>query len=135
MVCLTEQFFILLPVPSRCHRSGVIGVGNDDSTGGIGCVDNLSATNVEGYMVDASAGGIKEEVAGLKAVKTHGSAAGGLGGRRSGKADAKVGKDRLNKTGAIGAVGQAGAAVYIRITYKLKCVAYNTLTNAGRAGA
>ena len=78
MVCLTEQFFILLPVPSRCHRSGVIGVGNDDSAGGIGCVDDLSAADVEGYMVDASAGGIKEEVAGLKAVKTHGSAAGGL---------------------------------------------------------
>ena len=63
MVCLTEQFFILLPVPSRCHRSGVIGVGNDDSAGGIGCVDDLSAADVEGYMVNASAGGIKEEVA------------------------------------------------------------------------
>lgn len=41
-------------------------------------MDDLSAADVEGYMVNASAGGIKEEVAGLKAVKTHGSAAGGL---------------------------------------------------------
>ena len=128
MVCLTEQFFILLPVPSRCHRSGVIGVGNDDSAGGIGCVDDLSATDVEGYMVNASAGGIKEEVAGLKAVKTHGSSAGGLGGRRSGKADAKVGKDRLNKTGAVGAVGQAGAAVNIGITHELYRVGSDLLT-------
>ena len=55
-------------------------------------MNDLSATNVEGYMVDASAGGIKEEVAGLKAVKAHGSSAGGLGSRRSGKADAKVAK-------------------------------------------
>ena len=39
-------------------------------------MDDLSAADVEGYMVNASAGGIKEEVAGLKAVKTHGSAAG-----------------------------------------------------------
>ena len=128
MVCLTEQFFILLPVPSRCHRCGVISIGNDDSTGGIGCVDDLSAADVEGYMVDASAGGIKEQVAGLKAVKAHGSYAGGLGSRRSGKADAKVGKDRLNKTGAVGAVGQAGAAVNIGITHELYRVGRDLLT-------
>ena len=91
-------------------------------------MDDLSATDVEGYMVNASAGGIKEEVAGLKAVKAHGSAAGGLGGRRSGKADAEVGKDRLNKTGAVGAVGQAGAAVNIGITHELYRVGSDLLT-------
>ena len=91
-------------------------------------MNDLSATNVEGYMIDASAGGIKEQVAGLKAVKAHGSSAGGLGSRRSGKADAKVGKDRLNKTGAVGAVGQAGAAVNIGITHELYRVGSDLLT-------
>ena len=91
-------------------------------------MDDLSAADVEGYMVDASAGGIKEEVAGLKAVKAHGSSAGGLGSRRSGKADAEVGKDRLNKTGAVGAVGQAGAAVNIGITHELYRVGSDLLT-------
>ena len=91
-------------------------------------MDDLSAADVEGYMVNASAGGIKEEVAGLKAVKAHGSSSGGLGSRRSGKADAKVGKDRLNKTGAVGAVGQAGAAVNIGITHELYCVGSDLLT-------
>lgn len=91
-------------------------------------MNDLSATNVEGYMVDASAGGIKEEVAGLKAVEIHGSAAGGLGGRRSGKSDAKVDKNRLNKTGAVGSVGQAGAAINIWITHKLYRVGSDLLT-------
>ena len=91
-------------------------------------MDDLSAADVEGYMIDASAGGLKEEVAGLEAVKAHGSAAGGLGGCGSGKSDAEVGENRLNKTGAVSATGQAGAAINIGITHKLYRVGSDLLT-------
>lgn len=91
-------------------------------------MDNLSATNIECYMVDASAGRIKEKVTCLETVQAHGSAASCLRGCGSGKSDAKVGKDRLNKTGAVGAVGQAGAAVNIGITHELYRVGSDLLT-------
>ena len=91
-------------------------------------MDDLSAADVEGYMVNASAGGIKEEVAGLKTVQAHRSTAGGLGGRGSGKSDAEVGKNRLNETGAVGSFGQAGSAINIGITHKLYRVGSDLLT-------
>ena len=91
-------------------------------------MNDLSATNVEGYMVDASAGGIKEKVTCLETVQAHRSTASCLRGRGSGKSDAEVGKDRLNKTGAVGAVGQAGAAVNIGITHELYRVGSDLLT-------
>ena len=78
-------------------------------------MNDLSATNVEGYMVDASAGGIKEKVTCLETVQAYRSTASCLRGRGSGKSDAEVGKNRLNETGAVGSVGQAGAAINIAI--------------------
>ena len=91
-------------------------------------MNDLSATNVEGYMVDASAGGIKEKVTCLETVQAHRSTAGGLGGRGSGKSNAEVGKNRLNETGAVGSVSQAGAAINIGITHKLYRVGSDLLT-------
>lgn len=91
-------------------------------------MDDLSAADVESYMIDASAGGIKEEVAGLEAVKAHRGSARSLGGRGSGKSDAEVGKDGLNKTGTVSAVGQAGAAINIGIAHELYRIGSDLLT-------
>ena len=85
-------------------------------------MDDLSAADVEGYMVDASAGGIKEKVTCLETVQAHGSAASCLRGCSSGKSDTEVGKNGLNETGAVGAVGQACSAPYIRIADELQTV-------------
>ena len=91
-------------------------------------MDDLSAADVEGYMVDASAGRIKEKVTCLETVQAHGSAASCLRGCGSGKSDTEVGKNGLNETGAVGAVGQAGAAVNIGITHKLYRIGSDLLT-------
>ena len=91
-------------------------------------MNDLSATNVEGYMVDASAGRIKKKVTCLETVQAHRSTASCLGGCGSGKSDAEVGKNRLNETGAVGSVDQAGAAINIGITHKLYRIGSDLLT-------
>ena len=96
---------------------------------------DLSVTDVHGYMTDSAAALIEQKVAGLDGIQAYRSTYGRLCCCGTRKADAEVCHYGKYKTGTVCSVGQAGAAVYIRINYKLKCVAYNTLTNAGRAGA
>ena len=96
---------------------------------------DLSVTDVHGYMTDSAAALIEQKVARLDRIQAYRSTYGRLCCCGTRKADAEVCHYGKYKTGTVCSVGQAGATVYIRITYKLKCVAYNTLTNARRAGA
>ena len=96
---------------------------------------DLSVTDIHGHMADSAAALIEEQITGLDGIQAYRSTYGRLLRCGTGKAYAEVCHYGKYETGTVSSIGQAGTAVYIRITYKLKCIAHNTLTNAGRTGS
>lgn len=76
---------------------------------------DLSVTDVHGYMTDSAAALIEQKVAGLDGIQAYRSTYGRLCCCGTRKADAEVCHYGKYKTGTVCSVGQAGAAVYIRI--------------------
>ena len=81
-----------------------------------------AVAHVDGYVA-----GVEKKVAGKCLVEgVDGVAGTSLAGTR--ELYIKVGVDALNETGAVGAVGEAGAAVNVRVAYELESIVYNLLT-------
>ena len=61
------------------YGSPVIHIGGDDSCGLIGSMDNPSAADIEGHMVNMAAAAVKYQIPGSGFIRRHGSSLGGLG--------------------------------------------------------
>ena len=92
---------------------------------------NLSVADVDGYMSDAAASVVEEEVAGLQGIQGYRCAASGLGCRVMRETNSEVSHDCHGEAGAVRAAGKACAAVYIRISDELAGVICDCLSCRG----
>ncbi len=84
---------------------------------------------IDGYM-----SAVADDVTGRCIGKAHGVSEASHGAGAVGQADTEVGIDAHDKAGAVGAIGQAGAAVFIRIANELAGISHNRIAG-GRATA